>query len=249
MAYVYRHIRLDKNEPFYIGIGNQSNHKRAYDYSKNRRNKIWLDIVAKTEYEIEIIFDELSWEEACEKEKEFIALYGRKDLKTGTLANLTIGGDGVVGALFTDEHKRKIGEKSNGRRYSKETRSKMGNAQLGNKKYLLRTTPQEEINKKISLANKGRIRSEEHKEKIRNYFKIYGHPCFGKNLTDETKQKMRDKKQKRPVVQKDANGNIIKIWESTKSVIPFGFLQSSVWKCCRNLSKHHRGYIWEYYKQ
>ena len=125
MPYVYRHIRLDKNEPFYIGIGNQANHKRAYDYSKNRRNKIWLDIFGKSEYEVEVLFDELSWEEACEKEKEFIALYGRKDLKTGSLANMTEGGDGVIGILFTDEHKRKIGEKSKGRIYSVETRKKM----------------------------------------------------------------------------------------------------------------------------
>ena len=28
MAVVYRHIRLDKNEPFYIGIGEKEN--RAY---------------------------------------------------------------------------------------------------------------------------------------------------------------------------------------------------------------------------
>lgn len=28
MAYLYRHIRLDKNEPFYIGIGSDSNYNR-----------------------------------------------------------------------------------------------------------------------------------------------------------------------------------------------------------------------------
>jgi hypothetical protein len=42
MAYVYRHIRLDKNEPFYIGIGKDdySSFKRAY-HTGNKRNKIW----------------------------------------------------------------------------------------------------------------------------------------------------------------------------------------------------------------
>ena len=31
MAYIYRHIRLDKNEPFYIGIGSdvEGKYKRA----------------------------------------------------------------------------------------------------------------------------------------------------------------------------------------------------------------------------
>lgn len=70
MIYLYRHIRLDKNEPFYIGIGKG---KRAY--SKKSRNIHWLNIINSTPYEVEIILENLSWEEACEKEKEFIKLY------------------------------------------------------------------------------------------------------------------------------------------------------------------------------
>jgi hypothetical protein len=231
MAYVYRHIRIDKNEPFYIGIsGNNDNYRRAYSILD--RNMYWKRIVAKTKYDVEIMLDDLTWEDVCEKEKEFILLYGRRDLGKGVLVNLTDGGEGLL------NHK-----------ISEETSIKMGKAQLGNKKYLLRTTPQEEVNKKISLANKGRVMSEEQKEKIRNNFKINGHPCLGKILTDETKQKIRDSKKKCKVIQKDFQGNIIKIWESTKSVIPFGFNQSNVWKCCHNIHKQHKGYIWEYYKQ
>jgi len=52
MAYVYRHIRLDKNEPFYIGIGKIDNYKRAY--LKSIRNVIWKQIVNKTNYDIYI---------------------------------------------------------------------------------------------------------------------------------------------------------------------------------------------------
>ena len=57
MAYVYRHIRLDKNEPFYIGIGSDMTNKRANE--KARRSKFWKKIVAKTDYEIEILFDDI----------------------------------------------------------------------------------------------------------------------------------------------------------------------------------------------
>ena len=40
MAYVYRHIRLDKNQPFYIGVGKNDNDlKRAF--SKCNRNSYW----------------------------------------------------------------------------------------------------------------------------------------------------------------------------------------------------------------
>lgn len=95
MAYVYRHIRLDKKEPFYIGIGTDKYFNRAK--SKLKRNNLWNKIVSKTDYEIEIIFEHEDYKIIKEKEKEFIALYGRKDLSTGSLSNLTDGGEGALG--------------------------------------------------------------------------------------------------------------------------------------------------------
>ena len=43
MAVVYRHIRLDKNEVFYIGIGKTE--RRAF--RKDFRNKYWASISKK----------------------------------------------------------------------------------------------------------------------------------------------------------------------------------------------------------
>lgn len=91
MAYVYRHIRLDKNVPFYIGIGTTDNYKRAYD--KNNRGRLWKRISQTTTYEVEIIFDEVPLDFAKKKEIEFISIYGRIN-DGGTLANITGGGDG-----------------------------------------------------------------------------------------------------------------------------------------------------------
>jgi hypothetical protein len=108
MAYLYRHIRLDKNEPFYIGIGSDSNYNRAYEIKKNRRNIVWSRIASKSKIEIEIMLDGLSWIEACKKEKEFIELYGRKDLNTGILCNLTDGGDGTIGVIVSQKTKEKM---------------------------------------------------------------------------------------------------------------------------------------------
>jgi hypothetical protein len=71
MALVYRHIRLDKNVPFYLGI---SNGNRRRPYAKNR-NSIWMAITNKSEYRVEIIVDDLTWEQALEKEKEFIDMF------------------------------------------------------------------------------------------------------------------------------------------------------------------------------
>lgn len=95
MYFVYRHIRLDKNEPFYIGIGTSqgncisSHYQRAYA-TRNRSNW-WKSIVNKTNYEVEIIFESDNYDIIKEKEKEFILLY--KD----TLCNLTEGGDSAPG--------------------------------------------------------------------------------------------------------------------------------------------------------
>ena len=116
MAVLYRHIRLDKNEPFYIGIGN-SKHRAG---KKDSRNSIWHNIVAKSPYRVDIIMDNLTWQEACEKEIEFIALYGRKDLKNGTLVNMTDGGEGCLNVIKTEESKIKISIAKTGVKQTKE---------------------------------------------------------------------------------------------------------------------------------
>lgn len=94
MAYLYRHIREDKDVPFYIGMSKTSiNYDRA-DQTRSR-NKLWHNIVNKTKWYSEIIFEHENVEFIKEKEIEFIKLYGRLDKGTGSLANLTEGGDGT----------------------------------------------------------------------------------------------------------------------------------------------------------
>lgn len=166
MAYLYRHIRLDKNQPFYIGIGknSNSNFSRAYYKSKQKRNKIWIDIISKTSYKVEILFDDISWEEACEKEKEFINLYGRIDLKTGTLANMTNGGDGMVGVIRSEEYKLKVSQR-----------------QKDGKAYWFGKTLTEDHKQKISNSLKNRVHSEDTKNKISNSLKGQNHQFYGKS--------------------------------------------------------------------
>lgn len=135
MAYLYRHIRLDKNEPFYIGIGSN----KARCYTNKTRNNYWHNIINKSEYRVDIIFDNLSLEEAKEKEKEFIALYGKKS-NGGTLVNLTDGGDGCWGYKATEkqiqERIKRMTENNHfkGKKHSPETLEKMRLAKLGVKR-------------------------------------------------------------------------------------------------------------------
>jgi hypothetical protein len=132
MAYVYIHTRLDKNEVFYVGIGDTPNHRRAYQVGK--RNKHWHSITSKTGYLVTIVYDDISWEDACTKERQLIEKYGRVDLKTGTLCNWTNGGEGSNGAIVSDDTKAKISLGKTGKKrppISKESRQKMSLALKG----------------------------------------------------------------------------------------------------------------------
>lgn len=129
MAYVYRHIRLDKNQPFYIGIGSDAFFHRANQ--TDGRSLLWNSIANKGGLLVEIIMDDISWYEACVKEIEFIALYGRINTKTGTLANLTDGGEGAVGRVITDEQRLRMVEAGNNRVYTKEYKDWFKNLRKG----------------------------------------------------------------------------------------------------------------------
>lgn len=198
MAYVYRHIRLDKNEPFYIGIGKLPNHKRAYETQK--RNEFWRNVVSKTDYEVEILFDNISWEEAQKKEIEFIALYGKRDNGTGTLVNIADGGEGSKGFKHTEEAKKKIAEESKNRirkPISEKTKQKI----------------RETLTSRVG-SNKGFKHTEETKLKLRLINLGKTGPNKGKRMSEETKAKIRETKRLNPVIRK---GNIVT--EETKEKI------------------------------
>lgn len=89
LYYLYKHIRVDNNEVFYIGLGNKN--RPHYRYGRNRD---WRKVVNETDYKVEILIESDDKEYLKEKEKEYISFYGRKDLGTGTLVNRNAGGDG-----------------------------------------------------------------------------------------------------------------------------------------------------------
>lgn len=127
--YLYRHIRLDKNEPFYIGISTKYPEDylwNSYSRANKRagRNSIWKRIIKKTDYKVEILLESNSRDFILEKEREFIKLYGRVNLKTGTLANLTDGGDYFDGFVDTEERRKKIGDVNRGKKKPKEISEK-----------------------------------------------------------------------------------------------------------------------------
>lgn len=127
MAVVYRHWRLDKNEVFYVGIGKKE--ARAFDFT--HRSKVWKGIKNRIDIDVEIVARDLSWELACELEQLMIQEYGRFDLGTGRLVNMTDGGDGSFGVKQSDYTKKKRSNSLLGIKRSEETRRKTSEARKG----------------------------------------------------------------------------------------------------------------------
>lgn len=179
--YVYRYTRLDTNTPFYIGKG-----KNDRWSSKASRNNYFLNIINSVPYEVEIILDNLTEQEAYDKEVEFIKLYRKLGY---CQANLTNGGEGTPGWVLTEEISEKMAaakrgkpmseEKKRvfnmkGRHHSEETKEKMRMASLGQ-------VMSEEARKKMSIAKKGTKASPETRLKM---------SLSHSNVSEETRRKL-----------------------------------------------------------
>jgi len=153
MAYVYRHIRLDTNVPFYIGISNRNEHNfaRAYCKTPQHRNKFWLNVINKTKYEVEILFENVSYEFAKQKEIEFINLYKRRS-EGGTLTNLTYGGDGVLGLKNPKLSERNKNGLWTGKKHSTESKIKIS---LGNKGKVFSQSTKDLMSKSAKIRHIG----------------------------------------------------------------------------------------------
>jgi hypothetical protein len=107
--YVYAHYKADTGEIFYIGKGRDN---RAYQKKKtDGRSEWWHRIVNKHGYTIKLLHENLSSEDALAKERELIQYYGRQDISTGPLINLTDGGEGGLNVGELTRKKRSISVK------------------------------------------------------------------------------------------------------------------------------------------
>jgi hypothetical protein len=273
MAIIYKHIRKDTNEIFYIGIG-----KTKYRInSKSGRNHYWHNIVNKHGYTTEIILENITWEAARNEEIRLIAKYGRKDLGNGTLVNMTDGGDGVenlsnesrkkisdaiIGTIRSEESKEKNRIAHLGKKMSKETRNKMSISGKSKSPMSIITK------KKISDSLTGKPKSSEHTEKLRNRI-----------TTDETRQKLRtshigqipwnvgkspcqetknkisytlkgnSNSKRKSVTQYTLNDEYIQRWNTiTDAVKSLNISAGNISECCSGNRKTAGGYKWEYNK-
>jgi hypothetical protein len=158
--YVYAYLGID-GKPYYIGKG-----KGYRAWSKHKKI-----IVPEDRKRIVICESNLTEVGAFALERRLIRWYGRKNNGTGILRNMTDGGEGLSGLVFTEELRIKISERTSGE-----------NHHLFGKKH------SEETKEKIRQSRLGKKHSEESKQKMSEERKGINNPFFGKKHSDEVKQ-------------------------------------------------------------
>jgi group I intron endonuclease len=170
-------------------------------------------------------------EQLCEREIYWIAKFKSTDRNIGY--NITPGGE--WGDTFTnnpnkEEIRKKMGEKSKGRKQSEETKEKR--------------------RKKMSGKNNPMFGRKWTKEEIQYLSDIKigeNNPMFGKKQSNETKEKISEKNSK-PVLQYDKQMKFIAEYKSATEAAHFLNLKirSNINRCCNHFKKYSAGFIWKY---
>jgi len=118
--YSYLWLRQD-GSPYYVG--------------KGTGNRAWIrfshNVHPPTDSKRILVFPMANEAEAFESEVAIIALFGRKDLGTGCLRNLTDGGEGAAGHQISETTRQKMSQATRGRVLSVEHRQRLSQALKG----------------------------------------------------------------------------------------------------------------------
>ena len=205
--YTYAYLREDRT-PYYIGKG-----KRNRAYNKHQKGIS----VPKDKSRIIFLKQNLTEAEAFRHEIYMIDVFGRKDLGTGILRNMTNGGEGPSGMVHSEETKDKIRQRAMGRKASQKTKQKLSKIHKGRKHteewkkiqsermkgntYGLGRKHSPDSLKKMSESQKGKKVSEEAKRKMSESGKVkifseehrknIGKASEGRKHSEETKRKLK----------------------------------------------------------
>lgn len=112
---VYAHVDPRTELPFYIGKGTlerANDFRRRSNFHKKVSEKIFSCGMKPL---VRILHDNLTEDQAFEKEQIEISFYGRRNNGTGILVNLTDGGEGPSGFLHSEDAKIRIGAAKRGK--------------------------------------------------------------------------------------------------------------------------------------
>ena len=132
--YIYAYLNPITMMPFYIGKGTENRCLYHITKAKEKRKgsresscvihcrrllKVGLEPI------IMIISENLSENDAFEKEKTFIELFGRQDINDGILVNNTDGGEGFSNLVRSKTHCDNISKAKVGFKHTSESKNKM----------------------------------------------------------------------------------------------------------------------------
>lgn len=227
---VYKHTNK-KNGKVYIGITGRKPEER-WENGHGYYGQPFYNAILKygwNNFEHDILFTDLTEEEAKEKEIELIAEYKSSNSKYGY--NASVGGESANGMVHTEETKERISRSLKGRKSPS--------------KGILWS---EERKESITGENShwyGRKHTEETKEKMRKSYKY--------RITEETKKRM-SQGRKGKCSGKD-NGksravicvNTGKVYETMKEAAEdTGANQCKISDVCRGVRKTAAGMMWKY---
>ncbi len=256
---VYMHIT--PNNKKYIGI-TKNKVKERWKNGRGYERQLFYNAILKYGWDnIQhiILYQNLTREEAEQKEIELIKRYNTRNRKYG----YNLDGGGNVNREVSEETREKISLKKRGVKHSPESIEKQRMKVLG-KKWSEET--REKIMKSRRLHKK--VLTLEQRKAISERVSGKNHPMYGKHHSLETRQKMSntrkgEKKQpmtditkqklreiriiKRPILQYDLNMSFIKKYESSYAIKEeLGYDNIPINRCAKGRQKTSYGYIWKF---
>jgi hypothetical protein len=140
--YVYAYLRPDDLTPYYIGKGRGNRHicRHSVPVPKDRSRIVFLE-------------KNLTETGALALERRYIRWYGRKNVGTGILRNLTDGGEGSTGRVITDEFRVKMTMANLGKKRTDASKRRMSQSQLNSPNHSTRGKKRPDFAVKVAGSN------------------------------------------------------------------------------------------------
>lgn len=247
---VYCHtLMLDGRK--YVGITSQKPQKR-WSYGSGYSGTYFGNAIKKygwNNFKHEILFTNLTEEDACNKEQELIKKWKLQDKSFGF--NLCGGGEGTNGYAFTDKDREKMRLSHIGKKHTPSQVKKIKKSLKNYYKTHTHKVSQETIEKMrqtkksqhrvgVLAWNYGKHLSDNTKEKLRK-------ANLGKKTSMETRQKMSNSSKKVKVDMLNRDGEFIMTFDSIVNAEKF--IKSScghITECAKGLRKTVKNYKWRY---